>query len=136
MAAEVFFVNELENGGGIEHCSALVRASVASIEPFDTSTYCVYPEEEPNSLTIDELPEFLHEMRESFPQHFAMTVSDAEMKQGLAKVVSLAGFNARGRSCLRPCSSTSVDSVQLAGLRPLRFKATKIEEEQGGVLGT
>jgi site-specific recombinase XerC len=52
----------------------LDRNPVAGIEPFDTSTYCVYPEEEPNSLTIDELPAFLHEMRESFSQHFAMVL--------------------------------------------------------------
>ncbi len=52
----------------------LDRNPVAGIDPFDTSTHCTYPEEEPNSLTIDELPAFLLEMRESFPQHFAMVL--------------------------------------------------------------
>ena len=36
--------------------------------------------------------------------------------------MQLQEFNARGRMSLRPCSSTFVDSVQQAGLRPLRLR--------------
>src|SRR5678809_58765 len=36
------------------------------------STHHSYNEEEPNSLTPEEVPAFLAKMRELFPQHFAM----------------------------------------------------------------
>jgi hypothetical protein len=41
---------------------------------FDTSQHPTYSFEEPNSLTSGELKEFLSCMRESFPQHYAMTL--------------------------------------------------------------
>ena len=40
------------------------------IKNFDTSEH-VYTEEEPNSLTVEEMPAFLSKMRELCPQHFA-----------------------------------------------------------------
>jgi integrase len=42
------------------------------IKPLDTSTWHTYTEEEPNSLTVDEVPRFMAKVRELHPQHFAM----------------------------------------------------------------
>jgi integrase len=42
------------------------------IKPLDTSTWHTYTEEEPNSLTVDEVPRFMATARELFPQHYAM----------------------------------------------------------------
>lgn len=62
------------------------------VKPIDTSTWETYTEEEPNALTVDEVPGFLAKARELFPQHYA------QLALGLAT----------GR---RPCE-----------LRPLRWK--------------
>ena len=51
----------------------LRRNPVEGVDPFDTSEHLTYAEEEPNSLTPDEVRRFLSEMRMMFPQHFAMT---------------------------------------------------------------
>jgi integrase len=51
----------------------LRRNPVEGIDPFDASEHLTYTEEEPNSLTPDEVRRFLSEMRVMFPQHFAMT---------------------------------------------------------------
>jgi site-specific recombinase XerC len=48
----------------------LVRNPMDSIKNFDTSEH-VYTEEEPNSLTVGEMPAFLSKMRALCPQHFA-----------------------------------------------------------------
>jgi hypothetical protein len=48
----------------------LPRNPMDGIRNFDTSEH-VYTEEEPNSLTVDEMPAFLAKMRELYPQHFA-----------------------------------------------------------------
>jgi len=42
------------------------------IRPLDTSTWHTYTEEEPNSLTVDEVPRFMAQGRALFAQHFAM----------------------------------------------------------------
>jgi len=42
------------------------------IRPLDTSTWHTYTEEEPNSLTVDEVPRFVAHARAMHPQHFAM----------------------------------------------------------------
>ncbi len=42
------------------------------IRPLDTSTWHTYTEEEPNSLTVDEVPRFVACARTLHPQHFAM----------------------------------------------------------------
>ena len=42
------------------------------VEPLDTSTHETFTEEEPNSLTVDELRGFLVHARVLYPQHFAM----------------------------------------------------------------
>jgi integrase len=42
------------------------------IRPLDTSTWHTYTEEEPNSLTVDEVPRFMATARALCPQHFAM----------------------------------------------------------------
>lgn len=42
------------------------------IRPLDTSTWHTYTEEEPNSLTVDEVPRFVAQARTLHPQHFAM----------------------------------------------------------------
>ncbi len=44
------------------------------VEPLDTSTRPTYTEEEPNNLTLEELPRFLAKARELYPQHYAMLV--------------------------------------------------------------
>ena len=46
------------------------RNPMESIKNFDTSEH-VYTEEEPNSLTVQEMPAFLSKMRALCPQHFA-----------------------------------------------------------------
>ena len=43
------------------------------LEPFDTSEHPTYTEEEPNALTVEEVPPFLAKMRELYPQFFALT---------------------------------------------------------------
>jgi integrase len=48
----------------------LVRNPIDGMKNFDTSEH-VYTEEEPNSLTVQEMPVFLSKMRELYPQHFA-----------------------------------------------------------------
>jgi integrase len=48
----------------------LPRSPMDGIRNFDTSEH-VYTEEEPNSLTAQEMPAFLAKMRELCPQHFA-----------------------------------------------------------------
>jgi len=42
------------------------------VKPLDTSSHHTYTEEQPNSLTVDEVPKFLAVARERYPQHFAM----------------------------------------------------------------
>ena len=42
------------------------------VEPLDTSTHETFTEEEPNSLTVEELRSFLAHARALYPQHFAM----------------------------------------------------------------
>lgn len=42
------------------------------IKPLDTSTWHTYTEEQPNSLTVDEVPLFMAKARELYPQHYAM----------------------------------------------------------------
>lgn len=58
-----------------------LRAAVADLElehdptvgvkPIDTSTWSTYTEEEPNSLTVAEVSEFMKHARELYPQHYA-----------------------------------------------------------------
>src|SRR5580692_12919181 len=48
----------------------LPRNPMDGIRNFDTSEQC-YTEEEPNSLTVEEMPRFLEKMRALYPQHFA-----------------------------------------------------------------
>jgi integrase len=62
------------------------------VKPLDTSTWETYTEEEPNALTVDEVPAFMAKAQVLFPQHYA------QLALGLAT----------GR---RPCE-----------LRPLRWK--------------
>jgi len=49
----------------------LPRNPIALVNDLDASTWHTYTEEEPNSLTPDEVPTFLAKMRELYPQHFA-----------------------------------------------------------------
>ena len=42
------------------------------IKLLDTSTWHTYTEEQPNSLTVEEVPRFMAKARERYPQHFAM----------------------------------------------------------------
>jgi integrase len=48
------------------------RDPVAGIEYLDTSTHATYTEEQPNSLSPDEVSRFLSLIKERHPQHFAM----------------------------------------------------------------
>jgi integrase len=43
-----------------------------AVEPLDTFTNETFTEEEPNSLTVDELRDFMQHARVLYPQHFAM----------------------------------------------------------------
>jgi integrase len=46
---------------------------MTGIDRFDTSEHPTYTEEEPNSLTVEEVRRFLSALKGAFPQHFAMT---------------------------------------------------------------
>jgi len=50
----------------------LERNPVMGVKPFDVSTHATYSEEEPNALTVAEVPAFLAKMREDYPQFFGM----------------------------------------------------------------
>jgi integrase len=50
----------------------LAHDATEGIAPLDVSTRPTYSEEEPNSLTAEELRRFLGKARELYPQHFAM----------------------------------------------------------------
>ena len=41
------------------------------VKPLDTSTWQTYTEEEPNALTVEEVPTFMTTARMLFPQHYA-----------------------------------------------------------------
>jgi len=48
------------------------RNPAAGVEYLDTSTHATYTEEQPNSLTPDEVPRFLALMKQRHPQHFGI----------------------------------------------------------------
>jgi integrase len=50
----------------------LPRNPIALVKDLDTSTWHTYTEEQPNSLTPQEVPVFLAKLRELYPQHFAL----------------------------------------------------------------
>ncbi len=50
----------------------LDRDPAADVTTLDTSTHHTYTEEQPNSLTVDEVPGFLATMNSLYPQFFAM----------------------------------------------------------------
>lgn len=50
----------------------LARDPTRGIRPIDTSTWHTYTEEEPNALTVDEVPIFMAAARRMYPQHYAM----------------------------------------------------------------
>lgn len=52
----------------------LERNPVLKVPDFDLSTWHTYTEEEPNSLTPEEVPRFLAAARELYPQHYAFIV--------------------------------------------------------------
>lgn len=51
----------------------LPEAFTEGVPDFDTSEHVTYPEEAPNSLTREQVPEFLAALRELHPAHYAMT---------------------------------------------------------------
>jgi integrase len=51
----------------------LPRSFADGISDFDVSEHDPYPEEEPNALLPEQVPLFLAAMRETYPQHYAMT---------------------------------------------------------------
>ena len=50
----------------------LARLATEDLRKFDTSEHDTFTEEEPNSLTLEEVPVFLARLRELYPQHYAM----------------------------------------------------------------
>lgn len=50
----------------------LSHLATEDVADFDTSDWVVYSEEEPNSLTPQQVPLFLERLRELHPQHYAM----------------------------------------------------------------
>lgn len=52
----------------------LPRNPAEDVEPFDTSEHETYTVEEPNSLTPEEVSQFLDALFRMYPQHYAMTV--------------------------------------------------------------
>lgn len=59
--------------GEFVHEHELDRNPVTGVKDFDTSTHTPYTDEEPNSLTVEEVRRFLAAMCKLFPQHYAMT---------------------------------------------------------------
>jgi integrase len=60
----------------LEHAKrdlGLPQNAARDVMPLDTARHRVYTREEPNSLTVDELRNFLATMRAKYPQYFAMT---------------------------------------------------------------
>lgn len=51
----------------------LPNLATEDLRRFDTSEHDTFTEEEPNSLTLDEVPVFLARLRQLYPQHYAMT---------------------------------------------------------------
>ncbi len=49
----------------------LERNPMLGVTPFDASTHHTYTEEEPNALTVEELPTFLDAFYAKYPQYFA-----------------------------------------------------------------
>lgn len=49
----------------------LERNPITYVKDLDASEHHTYTEEEPNSLTADEMPKFLATVRDLYPQHFA-----------------------------------------------------------------
>ncbi len=62
----------------------LPRNPMEGIRNFDTSEH-VYTEEEPNSLTVEEMPRFLETMRELYPQHFGFVGALQVLFWGIAR---------------------------------------------------
>ena len=93
----------------------LPRNPMDGIRDFDTSEH-VYTEEEPNSLTVEEMPAFLAKMRELCPQHFAF--------------VCLGFFLGHRPSTLRPLrrSGATPDLVLDEGLLLIRQSHTEGDE--------
>lgn len=50
----------------------LPRLATEDLRRFDTSEHDTFTDEEPNSLTLEEVPVFLARLRELYPQHYAM----------------------------------------------------------------
>jgi integrase len=50
----------------------LERDPTRKVGLFDTTEWATYTEEQPNSLTVEEVPRFMQHARDLFPQHFAM----------------------------------------------------------------
>lgn len=93
----------------------LPRNPMDGIRNFDTSEH-VYTEEEPNSLTVQEMPRFLSKMRELCPQHFAF--------------VCLGFFLGHRPSTLRPLrrSGATPDVLLEQGLLLIRQSHTEGDE--------
>ena len=93
----------------------LPRNPMDGIKDFDTSEH-VYTEEEPNSLTVEEMPRFLSKMRELCPQHFAF--------------VCLGFFLGHRPSTLRPLrrSGATPDILLGEGLLLIRQSHTEGDE--------
>jgi integrase len=51
----------------------LANSFATGVRDFETSDHVTYSEEEPNALPPEMLPVFLEALRESFPQHYAMS---------------------------------------------------------------
>jgi integrase len=50
----------------------LDRIATEGTTNFDASSHVTYSEEEPNALTPEQVPRFLAELKDSFPQHYGM----------------------------------------------------------------
>ncbi|MBZ0236388.1 MAG: site-specific integrase [Deltaproteobacteria bacterium] len=74
-------VSPVTVNGWLRVLLSTLRSAVADLEldhdptvgvkPIDTSTWSTYTEEDPNSLTVAEVPEFMKHARELYPQHYA-----------------------------------------------------------------
>lgn len=74
-------VSPVTVNGWLRVLLSTLRSAVADLElehdptvgvkPLDTSTWTTYTEEDPNSLTVAEVPRFMEHARRLYPQHYA-----------------------------------------------------------------
>jgi integrase len=98
---------------------ALDKNAMEGISRFTTSKHSTYSFERPNSLTVEQLPEFLRVIRKRFPQHYALA------KFGFATGIRLLNLSPLRR---RPDETGDSDINWESGLCYIRRGYTKMKD--------